>query len=824
MNKKNILNILLFSLLLTSCGNTSSQSSTISNNNSTNTNISSQNSTSSVHTHTYSDKLLYDDTHHWYEVTCEHAEAINKEVHSYGDWYEIEGPTCLEDGSKRRDCSICGHYETEIISAPGHNYTTTVVEPTCVEQGYTLYTCECGYSYKDNYVDALDHDYGDWYVVESATCEASGTERRDCTRCDHYETNVLESTGHSYSTTVVEPTCVEQGYTLYTCGCGHSYKDNYVKELGHSYGDWYEIEEATCLEDGSKRRDCLNCDHFETEIISAPGHSHNGKYQYDENSHWNIANCEHEGEIVNHSNHTYVNGECSSCGYTEETNEYLTFELSSDGAYYIVSSCDIEATRITIPQYYNNLPVKEIVDYSFLGCDVLESIIIPNSVTSIGSSTFEGCSSLTSITIPNSVTSIGKSAFSGCSSLTSITIPFVGNTLNGTSNTHFGYIFGASSYSSNSSYVPSSLKEVIITGGTSIGNYAFYKCSSLTNVIIPDDIEYIGVACFENCTNLIFNEYKNAYYLGNENNPYLVLIKAKNKSISACIIDNRTKIIYYSAFNRCSSLTTIAIPNSVISIGDSAFYDCSSLKTITFEEGSQLLNIRSSTFEGCSSLTSIAIPNSVTSIGSRAFYNCRSLTGIVIPDSVTSIGLSAFAGCSSLTSITIPFVGQNADGSGATHFGYIFGASSYFYNDDTVPSSLKEVIITGGTSIGKYAFYECYSLTSIVILDSVTSIGSRAFYRCSSLRSITIPNSVTSIGEYAFYECYSLTTIVIPNSVTSIGSSAFSGCSSLTIYCEVSSKPSGWKPDWSTTTNLATNRYYWADEWEYVDGVPTPIK
>ena len=172
-----------------------------------------------------------------------------------------------------------------------------------------------------------------------------------------------------------------------------------------------------------------------------------------------------------------------------------------------------------------------------------------------------------------------------------------------------------------------------------------------------------------------------------------------------------------------------------------------------------------------------------------------------------------------MASITIPYVGEKADGSG-THFGYIFGASSYDYNDDYVPESLKEVIITGGTSIGNDAFYGCSGLTSITIPNSVTSIGSSAFYGCSGLTSITIPESVKSIGVGAFRGCSGLTSITIPNSVTSIedftfsgcsgltnitipdsiksiGDYAFDGCSGLTIYCEAESKPSGWHTLWN---------------------------
>ena len=476
-------------------------------------------------------------------------------------------------------------------------------------------------------------------------------------------------------------------------------------------------------------------------------------------------------------------------------------------------------------------------DYAFRYCDSLTSVTIPDSVTSIGYYAFNGCTALESITIPDSVTSIGYYAFNGCTSLKSITIPFVGSTKDGTSNTHFGYIFGAQSYHDNYDYVPASLKEVIITGGTSLGSYAFRNCTSLTSVTIPDSVTSIGDWAFEDCdsltsvtipdsvtsiggsafrdctsltsvtigngvtsigenafsgcNNLQYNEYGDALYLGNDENRYVVLIKAKDKSITSVDIYALTRVIYQSAFSGCTSLTSVTIPSSVTSIGSSAF-------------------------SGCTSLTSVSIPASVTSIGNYAFRNCTALESITIPDSVTSIGSSAFSGCSSLESMTIPFVGATKDETSNTHFGYIFGASSSSNNDYYVPASLKEVIITGGTSIGYGAFYGCTSLTSVTIPDSVTNIGGYAFYDCTSLEGVyitdigkwaeinfgdlyanpllyagnlylngelvtdlVIPDSVTSIGTYAFRGCTSLTSVAIPDSVTSIGSSAFSGCTNI---------------------------------------------
>ena len=362
---------------------------------------------------------------------------------------------------------------------------------------------------------------------------------------------------------------------------------------------------------------------------------------------------------------------------------------------------------------------------SYVGENYPESsLVIPSTykgkpVTGISGRAFSKNNNITAITIPDSVTIIGEAALEGCTSIKSITIPFVGATKGGTRNTYLGYIFGASQ---NNNTVPSSLKNVVITGGMSIGS---------------------------------------------------------------------------NAFNGCTGLTSITIPDSVTSIGNWAFYDCSSLTVITLPES--LTSIGGSAFNGCTGLTSITIPDSVTSIDSYAFEDCRALTSITIPDSVTIIGEAALEGCTSIKSITIPFVGATKDGTMNTCLGYIFGASQ---SNNTVPSSLKNVVITGGTSIGAMTFKDCAGLTSISIPVSVTSIGVMAFKNCTGLTSITIPDSVTSIGDDAFSGCTGLTSITIPDSVTSIGSYAFGGwTSSQTISCKTTNKPSGWRSEWDYMCN-----------------------
>ncbi|MBO4983282.1 MAG: leucine-rich repeat protein [Clostridia bacterium] len=422
--------------------------------------------------------------------------------------------------------------------------------------------------------------------------------------------------------------------------------------------------------------------------------------------------------------------------------EYNPVILELIGGSYKVVDCDKKATSVVVPSTYKGKPVTSIGDSAFEDCNGLTSVEIPNSVTTIGEGAFRYCTSLTSIEIPKSVTKIDKMAFLQC-------------------------------------------KRLII----------YYESKSE-----PDWLSihwnYSNCPVVWDCKN---NDEASDGYIYEVVDGIRYALK-DGKAIVERQLSNTKDVIVKAKITRNGTSYTVRF------IGSGAFSDCTSLASIEIPNG--VTTIFASAFLNCTSLTSVEIPNSVTSIGGSAFSNCTSLTSIEIPNSVTRIYGGAFDGCTRLIIYceatsqpdgwdanwnysNCPVV-WNCNNNDVANDGYIYTVIDgvrYGIKDGAAtvvrqPINIKEAIIKEIITY-KNASYP------------VTSIGGDAFYDCDSLASVTIGDSVKSIGDYAFYGCTSLTSIEIPNSVTSIGWAAFSGCTSLTIYCEATSKPSGWDTKWN---------------------------
>lgn len=413
--------------------------------------------------------------------------------------------------------------------------------------------------------------------------------------------------------------------------------------------------------------------------------------------------------------------------------------------------------------YHEDLKTENDVfgDYFFNNLKTLRLILMPNSVISIGCEVLN--ENIQTVILPRSVVTIGNDAFYRCTSLISINIP---------------------------------------DGVSTIGIRAFYGCSALYAINIPNSVTTIENLAFASCT-----------------------------SMETFRIPNSVITIGGSAFEGCTSIESIIIPDNVTTVGPSTFKDCSSLKSV--EIGNGLIKIESGIFSGCTSLAYVEIGNHVSSIKETAFKNCTALSNIYIADGYNVdvfIDKNAFKECP----LKELYLGRNLD------CGYNYQTSTYespfknkksltnvivgsdvshiYYNSFENCSSLTSVNIPNSvTWIGRCAFYNCTSLASIEIPSSVASIGWSAFHGCSSLNSvhisdivawcnisfgdydanplccahslyingelatnIIIPNSIKNLNDYTFYGCNTMSSITLPTKVTSIGISAFEGCSSLT--------------------------------------------
>ena len=510
----------------------------------------------------------------------------------------------------------------------------------------------------------------------------------------------------------------------------------------------------------------------------------------------------------------------------------------------------IDNEGIEITEYIVPNDVTSIGESAFTGCIGLTSVTIGNSVSSIGESAFNGCSGLTSVIIGSGVLSIGSSAFSNTNLKKTIwltnTPPSGYNNAKGTVNYVSNDQFGISNqvvYKYLSShfvvdgirYVPVSpsdrtcdaidctydvsieninigetvtnkgvtltvmkvnlytcygnkhIKEVKLSFGGDIGDYAFYECAGLATATVSNK-GAIGANAFRSCPAL-----KTAT-ISNQGN----IEKNAFESCSAMTIVNITcqGDIGENAFQSCSALTTATINNQG-GIGGAAFSGCSLLETA--ELGQNVTSIGSYAFNGCSKMKSIVIPDAVNALGSYAFQNCAVMTSAKTGNGIETIDEYTFSGCSSLNEINIGSKVKNINQ-------YAFSGCSALPSI-TIPQAV--------TKIGNNAFSECTSLAKVTIADSETTLtlgsngsspifsscpldyvyigrdisyktsssyGYSPFYRNTTLREVKTTDKETEISENEFYGCTNLQTVTIGDGVTAIGNWAFSGCQSLKFF------------------------------------------
>ena len=447
-------------------------------------------------------------------------------------------------------------------------------------------------------------------------------------------------------------------------------------------------------------------------------------------------------------------------------------------------------TGITIPESVTNTG-----EYTFWMCKNLATVTFDGTpaLTTIGKSAFKGCEALTTIAIPASVEEIGVSAFSDCTKLANVTF-------SGTSSLttiHQSAFSGCTSLTSIT--LPESLTTLgtiqDLGGGDVYYNGSVFYGSGITSLNIPKNVTNIyGAGYFGECnmTSLTVDA-ENAKYADLGSNA--IFEKTANKLVVGCnasSVPAGVTTIGYESFWAISDPFTLTLPASVTTIEARAFHLANGLMAINIPSG--VTEIGEGTFAGCS-ITTLALPDALTTIGREAFNGCPELTTLTLGSELTTIGEGAFSGCDKLTSLNIPAkvtTLENAFSSGNLASITVEAGNTKYDsrgNCNAIIDSETNTLLLGCknttfpadvATIGNGAFSGCKGLTTFVIPSTISSIGSSAFSFCSNLTDISIPNSVTSIESSTFQSCKSLKSLVIHNDMTSIGSSAFSGCSGLT--------------------------------------------
>lgn len=474
--------------------------------------------------------------------------------------------------------------------------------------------------------------------------------------------------------------------------------------------------------------------------------------------------------------------------------------------------------------------VVEIGDSAFSYCWGLEgSLVIPNSVTTIGNRAFNSCGFTGNLVIPNSVTTIGDWAFGGCEG-------FTGNLVIPNSVTTIGEgAFASCRHFSGTLTIPNSV--------TTISGNAFAVCSGFTGMLtIPDSVTTIGdwaFSCCEGFTGLTIGS--SVTTIGN--NAFQICLGFEGN----LVIPNSVTTIGEEAFLNCAGFTgTLTIPNSVTSINGNAFEYCNGIEQITVEAGNAVYDSRNNcngiietstnmlitgcknavipntvvsigeyAFSGCE-MDSINIPNSVVTIGASAFSSCSNLTSIVIPSSVTTIGRSSFSGCNSLGQITVE--AENPVYDSRDNCNAIIESGT----NVLISGCMNTAIPNSVNTIGSGAFANCSNLTSIVIPLSVTKIESSAFCYCGLTGDLVIPNSVSSVEDHVFYGCYNLNgNLTLGSSLAQIGDHAFYECDGLLTVVSLASTPPalysvetfGWEGMDRLIVSCASKEAYEASDW-----------
>lgn len=451
----------------------------------------------------------------------------------------------------------------------------------------------------------------------------------------------------------------------------------------HAWGEWETVTSATCTERGERRRVCA-CGEEERERTDATGHRW-GEWERTETEHAHLClnGC---GEEKERAKHTFgTDNACTVCDYTMPYTASLTYALNETADGYAVTGCTENPERVVIPDYYEGLPVTE-----------------------IGQSAFyreEGDSALKSVRLPESVTKIGDFAFYG-----------------------------------------TKLEEIDLQNTEEIGNYVFYE-TEINAVVLPESVKTLGKQVFQSCIKLRSVTFRCAPEIGN----YLFW---RCENLSTVVVENNgtafTKNTFYD-FAKAS--VDIIVGDAVTSVapslaGGSLINEAAYVKSVTF--GKNVTEIGASAFQSCTGITGLVIPEGVETIGELAFDGCESLAEVSLPESVKTVGAGAFAAPSAIGKV---HYAGTASAWAAVSFGNRL--ANPLYNGAELwldGRAVSEVVIDGVEEVSSYAFMGA-AITKITLGEGVKRVGQQAFAgtaQTAKVQSVVILSKTFSTAAMAF--------------------------------------------------------------------------
>ena len=478
--------------------------------------------------------------------------------------------------------------------------------------------------------------------------------------------------------------------------------------------------------------------------------------------------------------------------YLPSTLTYISHWTDGDATFYNCRNIN----KITVPQYIisndrvatdmfawsrNNIKTVQFsgtISYigarafdGFTGLENLsnKTVLIPDTVTSIGAYAFRNCTSMSSIKIPDGVITIGNGAFQNDTGAKAVT---------------FGK--GVETIGDDAFNNCTGLPNIIIKEGIkSIGHRAFRDCKSLTEVYLPSTLTYIshwtdGDATFYNCQNIV--KITIPQYLMSNDRVATDMFAWSRGNIKTVEFSGTITYIGARSFDGFTGLEnlsnkTVLIPDTVTSIGSYAFRNCTSMSSITIPDG--VVTIGNGAFQNDTAATVVTFGKSVETIGDDAFNNCSKLPKIIFSEGIKSIGHRAFRECTSLTEVYLP--------STLTYISHWTDGDATFYNCRNIQKiTVPQYIVSSDRAATDMFAWSRDKIKTIAFSGTITYIGPRAFDGFTALENVSdstvlIPDTVTSIGSYAFRNCTLVSSIKIPDSVVNIGNSAFQNNTNATI-------------------------------------------